>query len=305
MDPSSITIEHPLERFSGGGWLRGLARLGAGLAVLGVVLVWTGGEALEALWRIELLPWLLGGAALAGSQRALRVYKWAGLVESAPSLRSRPLGWLLRLQFVGLLANLLLPVSEALKIWAVSQDRRGVPRAVESLTVDTALLTAAAAAVGLPGAALVYGEGASGWPLVCALALLVASAALLAALRWRPWARADGERVRWGLAAVGWSLVEAGALCGVYVLAMGALGLELSWSQSLALLPLLYLGHLVMLTPSGLGVREALYAAVFGGLLETPGETAVAVGLLVSSMQLVVALVGGGVALAWPGGIRK
>jgi hypothetical protein len=59
-----------------------------------------------------------------------------------------------------------------------------------------------------------------------------------------------------------------------------------------------------MLTPSGLGVREGLFALIFSSVSASPGKTGIAVGVCVSAVYLVVAIVGGGAALVWPGAAR-
>lgn len=68
----------------------------------------------------------------------------------------------------------------------------------------------------------------------------------------------------------------------------------------LVLSPILFLSDLVMVTPSGLGLREAIFAIVLQTLSGAPPGAAVAVGLLITTMLLLTATIGGAVALAVP-----
>jgi uncharacterized membrane protein YbhN (UPF0104 family) len=81
---------------------------------------------------------------------------------------------------------------------------------------------------------------------------------------------------------------------------MRAVGVALPLAQLLALGPILFLADLVMLTPSGLGLREALFAIALGSLSSTPADASVAVALLITTMLLVATAAGGGIALLLP-----
>ncbi|MEO1266766.1 MAG: lysylphosphatidylglycerol synthase domain-containing protein, partial [Myxococcota bacterium] len=286
---------HPLDRLTQGGWGRGVLRLGVGGGLLALVLALTGPEALGELWKVQHLPLLLVGALLSATQRVVRVGKWAGLVEQTELLR-RPLSYLVRIQFVGLLVNVLVPLSEVLKMWAVCRNRSDTPLVLETLTVDIALLSATVGVMGLGvGAALAWLGAASWWVWLPGGVLATAAVAVLATVRWRSGA------VQVTQTAVAMSVVEALCLLGVYGAAMASLGLPMEGLVLVAVYPLLYLSHLVALTPSGLGLREGVFALVFAGMSETPMQTAAAVGLMVSAMHLVMTLVGGALALALPG----
>ncbi len=99
---------------------------------------------------------------------------------------------------------------------------------------------------------------------------------------------------------LGWTIAETGCQLAVYALAVEAIGVELTVTQLMVLSPVLFLADLVMITPSGLGLREVLFAVVLQTLSGAPPDAAVAVGLLVTTMLLLTATIGGAVALAVP-----
>lgn len=295
---ASPSDPHPLDRLAGRGWAGGLVRLAVAAVVLAVVLTVTGSEALDQLLSARHAPAFVAGALLIGAERVVRIVKWSRLVARA-GLLPRTLGDLLRVQLVGLLANLAVPVSELLKIWAVSRDRRDAARAVETIAVEVAWLSAVVGLLGLgAGAALALsgGDGA-GWLWAPGAGLLAASLGALGGL----WLQPKSHKVPTLPSTVLLSAVEAACVLGVYAIAMQALGLGLAPLTLVAVYPLLYLSHLVVLTPSGLGVREALFALVFAQVSDTPAKAAAAVGLMVSASQLALTLVAGGLALLVPG----
>ena len=296
MSQQTVTAEpHPLDRLTRGGWLKGLLRLGVGAGLLAVVLAVTGREALDEVLEARHAPLLALGAVLLAAQRVARVRKWAWLVEQT-ELIHRPVRYLLRVQFVGLLLNLVAPLSEVLKMWAVCRDRSDTPRVIETLTVDLAMLSGAAGVVGLVVGAPLSLSGGAWWLGLPGLVLAVAAAVVVGATVLR-----RGAAVRVQASTVVLSLVEALCLLGVYWAAMSALAVPMTVGVLAAVFPLLYMSHLIALTPSGLGLREAVFTLVFAGVSDTPTQTAAAVGLMVSAMQLTMTLVAGGAALAWPG----
>ncbi|MDI7266731.1 MAG: lysylphosphatidylglycerol synthase transmembrane domain-containing protein, partial [Myxococcota bacterium] len=289
---------HPLERLTGRNWAIGLARLAVAVAIAGAAVAYAGRETWDVLLRIEHLPWLAAGTALTLAQRVLRIRKWAWIVEGFP-LPHRPWAWLLRIQFVGLFANLVVPVSEALKVWAISDRRRDVTPAVETLVMDTAQEALAVGAVALAAALVAMGPG-GWWTCLPGGCVLLLAALVAAAVRMRP-RRVPGYAVRLWPRMLAVSFLEAACLLGAYAAALAAVGVDMPAAFLVAVFPLLYMSHVVSLTPAGLGVREALFALVFGGLSRTPTEIAVATALMISAMQIVVAVGAGGIALAWPG----
>ena len=287
---TSRPLDHPLTFLTGGGWIKACARLLAAAIILGVVLSFTGEETWTVLMKLDHLPYFVFGAALLGVQRVLRVLKWSLIVEKS-GLTPRRWTWLVRIQFIGLLGNLLVPVSEGLKIWAVSSSRKDIRRATETIVLDSAMLTVAVGGLGLLAGLFLPGD-VLGSLTFFILAMTAVAGAIVAFLIRRHRAVA----ATWLL-----SLLESLCLLGAFGAALAAIGAPASPLFLAAAFPLLYLSHLFMLTPSGLGVREAVFAVVFGALSATPTEAAVAMGLFVSAMLLVVAIGGGGLSMLWPG----
>jgi len=287
----------PLQQLTTGGWLKGVLRLFVGAAVVGAVLYFTGHEAWSAFTDPKVLPLLVVGSVVHAAQRFSRIRKWALMIASAPLAQP---GWptLLRIQFVGMLANLVVPVSEALKIWVVARRKSQVLVATESVAVDTAVHSLLVGTAGL-GAAALLTEDTPSLMWITAGSVSGASLALLCALRY--WPRAKRPNI--GFASgpiVAWAIGEAGAQLAIYALAVHAVGVELSAIEIIALAPILFLTDLFVLTPAGLGAREALFAAAFGALSDNPAGLGAAVGLTISAMLVLAALVGGAVALLAP-----
>jgi hypothetical protein len=287
----------PLLRFTSGGWLKGVARLGAGAVIVGAVLHFSGGEVLDRVLDPALVPALIGGAAVHVAQRYARLRKWAKMIAGA-GLAPRPFRYLLRVQFIGMAANQVLPVSEALKIWAVSRNRREAVVATDSIARDTALHSALIGVFGLLGW-LAVGGALPGWVAGAALLMIAVPAALLVVLG--RWTRTTEHRIAVGHPTVlGWATLETVAQLVVYAIGARAIGITIPFAELLALAPLLFIADLVMLTPSGLGLREALFAVVFGQLSGDPTDAGVAVGLVISAMVFVASIAGGGLALLLP-----
>ena len=210
--------------------------------------------------------------------------------------------YLLRIQLMGMLANLALPVSEALKVWAVAHDKRTALLATESLLVDLGIHSAALGGLALAACVVCSFRSpvpAAAWAAAAALTLI--PVLLILALRARR-KQLSFSVLSWPIAA--WTLVETCCQLGIYALALSTVAPSLPQLRALALAPLLYLSDLVMLTPAGLGLREALFAGVFEGLSSTPVDLAVAAALMISAMLFVTAAVGGGIAMLLPGGER-
>jgi uncharacterized membrane protein YbhN (UPF0104 family) len=291
---------HPLDRLAGGGWAAGLLRLALGVGIVVALLLLAGKKALDPLLRTDRLGHLALGALLILGERTLRIVKWHAILQRLP-LVPRPPGFLLRIQFIGLLFNQLAPVSELLKAWAVSRTRRDVLLALETMVLDIAALSLVVGAVGAAGAVVLIASDATPWLAVPGVAIAAGSLALVLLIRYRrrnEAARTPGLPLRVWLLSFG----ETACVLGAYVLGLYAVGVPVPAMFAVAVLPLLYLSQVVMFTPSGLGVREALFAAVLGGLSAAPTETGVAMGLIVSAMYLLVALGAGSVALLLPGG---
>lgn len=296
--PSTERPQNPLERFTSGGWLKGLLRFGLGVALVGVVLSFAGRDSWQHLDDPALLPMVGLGALVHLCQRAARTRKWQ-LMLAPTSVEQRHFRYLLRIQLIGMVANLALPVSEALKVWAVSKSKSQTKVAAKSIVVDLATHTALIGAVGI-GAALV----ARWWePAIWAVSLtmlLLPIVAIAIARRWPAYPTDSGRIVDlrldvWGLAAI-----ETACQASVYAIAFTAIGVRVELLQVLALAPVLYIVDLLNFTPSGLGLREALFAAVLEVMPDASADIGVATGLLISSMLLLATLVGGGFALLFP-----
>ncbi|MCA9625763.1 MAG: flippase-like domain-containing protein [Myxococcales bacterium] len=293
---------HPLDRLTRGGWRKGVLRLALGLGVVGMVLYLSGEKAWAPLLERRMLPYLVAGALIHLVQRAARVRKWQLMITRA-NLLARPFRYLMRVQLVGLLVNLLLPVSDALKAWAVARDRGQLVVAAKSLIADIALHTAFVGAAGVaalvvlpPGPWIAYAAAAAfGLGGVIVLVVMQAST------------KDRGARlVLLEPRVLGWCLVETVCQIATYGLAFHAVGLDLGPLVIAGLAPLLYVSDMVMVTPQGIGAREAVFAAAAAVLPGATGATVgVTMGLSITSMLLVAALVGGSVGLLLPDGERS
>jgi len=288
---------NPLERFTSGGWVKGLLRLAVGLAILGAVVHFGARDAVDKLIEREVTSMLVLGAAIHVLQRVARIAKWALMIQNAGLIQRRA-AFLVRVQFIGMMANLLLPVSEALKIWAVSRNRRDVVVATESLLLDVGMHNAMVGGLGVLGVvAMTVAAGPVLWGAAGAMTL--GPLLMIAALQYRGHKR---RTIRLADARVlAWCVLETACQISIYAVALRAIGVDAGVVHLLALSPLLFLGDLVMLTPSGLGLREALFAVVLQTLSGAPADASVAVALCVTTMLLVASALGGAVALLLPG----
>lgn len=289
---------NPLERFTSGGWIKGVARLALGVALVAAVLHFVGGDSWHHLDDPALLPLVAAGALIHLCQRLARIRKWQ-LMLAPTSVIKRRYAYLLRIQLIGMVANLVLPVSEAVKVWAVSKNRDDVKVSAKSIVLDMAIHTAQIGLVGVVAGAI------AGWfePAMWAVSITMLVAPLVAIGVLRHYPRpppesgtiSDVAPVVWGLAGV-----ETCCQVGIYAIAFTAIGVHATLLQVLALAPVLYVVDLLNFTPSGLGLREALFAAVMSVLPGATPDIGVAAGLLISSMLLLATLVGGGLALLLP-----
>jgi uncharacterized membrane protein YbhN (UPF0104 family) len=120
----------------------------------------------------------------------------------------------------------------------------------------------------------------------------------IAGLQWRGRARRTIRFVETGV--LGWCALETGCQVLVYGVAFAAIGVDVGAVDVLALAPLLFLADVVTVTPSGLGLREALFAVVLGTVSGAPADAHVAVALLVTAILLCASAAGGIVALILP-----
>ena len=294
-DPPEKRLAHPLERFTSGGWVRGVIGLALGIGVLAVVVRFVARDAATLILDRGVTAPLLLGVSVHLLQRAGRVEKWRRMIEHS-GLVARNFTFLLRVQLVGMVANLLLPVSEALKIWAVSRDRGDVVPAGASLLLEGMLHAAMVGVLGLIGALVTASSSVALW--TAAAAMTLAPLALIAALQ----RRGRGRRMIHILDArvLGCCALETACQVFIYAIALRAIGVEIGVLPVLALSPLLFLGDVVMVTPSGLGLREALFAIVLQTQSGAPADASVAVALLITAILLVTSAVGGLLALLLP-----
>ena len=110
---------HPLQRLTSGGWRMGLLRMGVGLVVVGAAVWLSGEEAWGPLLEARMLPFLAGGAALHLTQRAARMRKWFWMIADT-DLIPRPFMWLLRIQLIGLVVNLVILICGAVYLGMLS-----------------------------------------------------------------------------------------------------------------------------------------------------------------------------------------
>ncbi|MEM1030855.1 MAG: lysylphosphatidylglycerol synthase transmembrane domain-containing protein [Myxococcota bacterium] len=278
----------------------GLVRLGLAVVVLAVVLRFGGSEVWTKVAHPEVVPWLLLGAGVHLGQRAARMAKWSDMLRDIP-VRRRDFQFLFRTQLVGMLANLVAPVSEALKIGALARDRSEAVVVSTTIVADVALHAAGMGVVGVLGA-LVLGIR---HPLVGGGALAVSALATLILLGLQRWPRRARGRIRYARGrTLAWTTAEVALQVAVYLIAFRALRVDVGPGRVVAIAPLLFLGDAITVTPSGLGLREGLFAAIFEVLGGAPADTAIAVGLTISAMMFAAALAGGVPALLLRGPAR-
>ncbi len=222
----SEALPNPLERFVAGGWKRGIVRLLAGLAVIALVVSFTGAESIDRLLDPRLAPFLLLGAAVHLTQRVARIIKWARMIAPTTLVKHSML-YLLRIQFIGMMANLLLPLSEGLKVWAVSRTRAQAKVAAESIVAETALH---ALLVGVAGALGIVTVANRPSTLTITVAIMV-SAPLLLLLAMKRWPRDQASRIAVVDGRVaGWCVIETSCQLAIYAITLHALGVDLTLS---------------------------------------------------------------------------
>jgi hypothetical protein len=273
----------------------GALRVALGAALVGGVLWFAGTDSLRHLGDPALFPVIGAGAAIHLVQRGFRLRKWQLMI--APSgLVQRSFRYLVRIQLIGMVANLALPVSDALKVWAVSRDKRDLALGAKSIVMEMSLHSSA---VGVAGAVAALAAGwweRALWGAIAVMALVPLGVVALAQRLRRP----AGVVRAATLPVLALNALETGCQLAIYALAFGALDVGVDPLRVLALAPVLYLVDLINFTPSGLGLREALFAGVLAVMPNGDAQTGVAIGLLISTMLLLATLVGGGVALALP-----
>jgi uncharacterized protein (TIRG00374 family) len=276
------------------------------------------------------LRWIALGAVFSSTDLALRALRWQRLLRPIAIVRYLPmLGYLL----IGYLANNVLParLGELVRSHYLG-DREGISRASALGTVVVERVVDLVAVVGIASVALLVlsvrgvvasavlvGAGVAGLFLVV-LALGIVAHRLpgvdrvrVAVERW-PQVRELASRLQGGLAVAGRprTLAEALAVSAVAwtvaILAWAAvgqsIGLQLSIGQAALIASGVALASAVPAGPSNLGTFE-LAAVEIGKAIGVPPDSAFALALIVHASILVVTSVGGAVALARIGWVRR
>jgi uncharacterized protein (TIRG00374 family) len=276
------------------------------------------------------LRWIGLAAVFSSTDLALRALRWQRLLRPIATVRYPPmLGYLL----IGYLANNVLParLGELVRSHYLG-DREGISRAsalgtvvVERVVDLVAVVAIASTALlvlsvrGVVASAVLVGAGVAGLFLV-ALALGIVAHRLpgadrvrLAVERW-PQVHKLASSLQGGLAVAGRprTLAEALAVSAVAwtvaILSWAAvgqsIGVQLSIGQAALIASGVALASAVPAGPSNLGTFE-LAAVEIGKAIGIPANSAFALALIVHAAILVVTSVGGAVALARLGWVRR
>jgi uncharacterized protein (TIRG00374 family) len=276
------------------------------------------------------LRWIVLAAVFLSTDLALRALRWQRLLRPIATVRYLSmLGYLL----IGYLANNVLParLGELVRSHYLG-DREGISRAsalgtvvVERIVDLVAVVAIASTALlvlsvrGVVASAVLVGAGVAGLFLV-ALALGIVAHRLpgadrvrVAVERW-PQVRKLAGSLQGGLAVAGRprTLAEALAVSAfawtVAILAWAAvgqsIGLQLSIGQAALIASGVALASAVPAGPSNLGTFE-LAAVEIGKAIGVPADSAFALALIVHAAILVVTSIGGAVALARLGWVRR
>ncbi|MEA2547382.1 MAG: glycosyltransferase 2 family protein [Chloroflexota bacterium] len=276
------------------------------------------------------LRWIVLAAVFLSTDLALRALRWQRLLRPIATVRYLSmLGYLL----IGYLANNVLParLGELVRSHYLG-DREGISRAsalgtvvVERIVDLVAVVAIASTALlvlsvrGVVASAVLVGAGVAGLFLV-ALALGIVAHRLPGADRVRaaverwPQVRKLAGSLQGGLAVAGRprTLAEALAVSAfawtVAILAWAAvgqsIGLQLSIGQAALIASGVALASAVPAGPSNLGTFE-LAAVEIGKAIGVPADSAFALALIVHAAILVVTSIGGAVALARLGWVRR
>lgn len=265
--------------------------------------------------QLSTLGWLAGGLVVYTLAVFLSTVRWAQVLEALdipshlPPLVSHTLA--------GMFVSNFLPSTvggDVLRVARLSASNGQRHASVASVVVErlTGFLVlpfiTLVALVGNP-ALLDFGR-ASRLAITVAVGTLVALAAILVLVT-NPWiGRRLGGHSLFGFVAtvqLGLSRLrhDPGAAVGVFVSALAyqlamvagawmaghALGLQVGWSAMMAFIPVVAIAQVLPLSVSGLGLREGALVLLLVPLGVTAGQ-AVALGLLLYGMNLVVSLLG-------------
>ena len=304
------------------------AKVAVTLALYGAVLYKIDIHKIWACLRTAELGWVALAVATYVAGQWLSAYKWwlllrpVGLV--VPYLR------MVGFYFVGMFFNIFLPTivgGDAVKAIVLARETRAVARSTMSVFMERnvglfALLSIATAAAAFAPPVPVMHLSLLSLTLLLSAGFLVANVVIanrhayrfvdyliamtpLARIRSRASSLYDAVvpyRRAWGVitATVGLSFVFQAVVILVVFLNAKALAQDVPVSALAVFVPLISLAGMLPFSVNGLGIREALYALLFGRI-GIPAEVAVSMALLYFVVTLLASLPGGVVSVAQRG----
>jgi len=293
-----------------------LLRMGASATMLGFLLSRLDLASLLPSRQLSTLIWVAVGVAVTGIALVLATLRWQRVLRALD--QPTDLATLLSHYLAGTFVSNFLPTTvggDVLRVTRLSAGESDRPVAIASVLLErlTGFLVlpflTLAALLGNP--ALLHLGTASrlaltlsvGTLLALVVILVLASNARVGArlagnTRWLGFARAahlgldrlrrqPGDAVPVLAAAFAYQLtVVLSAWAGAH-----ALGLDLGWSAMMAFIPVVAIAQVLPLSVNGLGLREGVLVLLLAPLGVSTGE-AVALGLLLYGMNLVVSLLG-------------
>ena len=265
--------------------------------------------------QLSTLAWLAGGLAVYTLAVLLSSVRWCQVLEALEVPSDLPP--LVSHTLAGMFVSNFLPTTvggDVLRVARLSAANGRRHASVASVVVERLtgfLILPFITLVALVGNPALLDLGrASRLALTVALGTLVALAAVLVLVSNRRLAdRLTGHALLGFLASVQLGLArlrrDPSAALSVLVAALAyqltmvagawmaghALGLEVGWSAMMAFIPIVAIAQVLPLSVSGLGLREGALVLLLVPLGVTPGQ-AVALGLLLYGMNLVVSLLG-------------
>lgn len=288
-----------------------------------------GGTLLLLAWLLAKVPWervwlvwqqLSSGAWLAATlltvlSMVVSAYKWQ-LILAEPGMEKPTLGFLLRVYFIGLFFNNFLPSGMGGDVVRIGLTARKTGTAVATASVITERLWAALGLIFLCFIGFFSFQQTMGQVAVIIPVLAVVVLSLIVLLLFPGWGHflvryltrypklATGltsflnvlarYRSRPGMLikVFGWSVIFQGIIVVMNYLLFQGMGVDVSWSLCLSLIPLISALAMVPISINGLGLREWSYVVLF-----TPwgvdAAAALAVSLTFFIVVMFVSLLGG------------
>lgn len=297
-----------------------LARIGVSTVMLWVLFTripdFDAGTAVPD-WSARSMLWLAGAVALTLAGIVLSTIRWMEVL-SALGLRAR-LGRLLSVYLAGQFVANVLPTTiggDVLRVSRISKDTGEAPRTFASVVLERLTGWLVLPLITFVGFCVNPGLTHLGTATQVALGLaggtLVALALLLALIASRPLVERPGPPTGWrrfaGAVHLGVDRLRRQPAVAARVIAVGfayqlvlvlaavmaaqALGLSVAGlTAMLAFFPAVAIAQVLPIGISGLGVREGAFV-LFLTPLGVPAEQAVALGLLLYALNLVVSLLG-------------